>query len=121
MKTTFVLAISVLLSINLFAQGQRPRMPNPEERAKSTVTYLAENMKLAKQKQEAITPLFTSYYKATIEARQKQDQTGREAAKNTLEKDLKKVLTESEVKEVQKLLEEQRAKMQQQRQGEGRK
>jgi len=109
MKNLFLILLPVILltSSGTMAQESRPEQPRtPEERAKATVDYLSKNMNLSKEKHNAMTPIFVTFYKDMNNARSAGSKDDMDKAEKKLETSLRKILKEPEVKEVKRLLEE---------------
>ena len=97
----------LMFTIGLSAQTKPPQQQKPPaDRAKDLVTYLASRMTLTQKKQDAMIPVYTTYFTKVASVRQSHDPSVMESSKKELDASLKKILTQDEIKQVDKLIEE---------------
>jgi hypothetical protein len=114
-KNILIAMIAILMPFGIFAQGQPGGTPpTPEQRAAKTVSGLSAQITLTKVQQDSLTKIYTDFFRGMQKARQNDDREMIKKLGDTMDARVKKNLTAAQYKDYQKLIEEERAKRQQQ-------
>jgi hypothetical protein len=115
MKKVLTVTLVLMMTLGLAAQTKPPQQQHqqkpPAERAQNLVDYLATKMKLSQKKQDAMVPVFATYFTDVSKASASHNPSGMETSKKKLDASMLKILTEAEYKQVNKLIEEKMASM----------